>query len=56
MLLYLAGNGTIEFDEFVKMMLAKNRTGESRWDRSQKKAEPESWRAFKVLTFSLVAI
>ena len=48
--LLFPGNGTLEFDEFVKMMTAKNKTGVTRWDRCKSggETEPDSWRAFKV--------
>ena len=45
----LQGNGTLEFDEFLRMMTTRNKQGVTRWESSKdRRSEPEAWRAFKV--------
>ena len=46
---WLPGNGTLEFEEFLRMMTTRNKQGVTRWESSrQPRSEPEAWRAFKV--------
>ena len=50
-----AGNGTLEFEEFLRMMTTRNEKGVTRWESSREpRAEPEAWRAFKVCVMSLL--
>ena len=52
-LVVFAGNGTVEIDEFMTIMLQRNSEGLTKWQITEappkaKSSEPPHWKAFKV--------